>query len=101
MVAGSLTAGFRQMLDVYLLEALADIDHGYVFLFILFMAGLVGLIEKAGGLLGITAALRGYVKSSRSAQAASFGAGIVIFFDDYGANECMIFLCQRKLFDIY
>lgn len=49
MVAGSLTAGFRQMLDVYLLDSLANKDHGYVFLFILFMAGLVGLIEKAGG----------------------------------------------------
>ena len=95
MVAGSLTAGFRQMLDVYLLEALADIDHGYVFLFILFMAGLVGLIEKAGGLLGITAALRGYVKSSRSAQAASFGAGCIIFFDDYGTNEYMIFWSKK------
>ena len=71
------------------------IDHGYVFLFILFMAGLVGLIEKAGGLLGITAALRGYVKSSRSAQDASFGAGCIIFFDDYGANEYMIFWSKK------
>ena len=40
MVAGSVVAGFRDMLDVYLLDALADKDHGYVFLFILFMAGL-------------------------------------------------------------
>lgn len=39
MVAGNLVGGFRQMLDVYLLESLADVDHGYVFLFILFMAG--------------------------------------------------------------
>ena len=40
MVTGSIVAGFRDMLDVYLLDALADKDHGYVFLFILFMAGL-------------------------------------------------------------
>lgn len=58
MVAGSIVAGFRDMLDVYLLDALADKDHAYVFLFILFMAGLVGLIEKSGGLKGITKALR-------------------------------------------
>ena len=78
MVTGSIVAGFRDMLDVYLLDALADKDHGYVFLFILFMAGLgklhyiicsylvafpslnipmlapcihlVGLLEKSGGL---------------------------------------------------
>ena len=84
MVAGTLVGGFRTMLDKYLLNALANKDHGYVFLFILFMAGLVGLMEKSGGLKGITHALQGYVKTSRSAQSASFFAGILIFFDDYG-----------------
>jgi len=83
MVAGNVVGGFRSMLDVYLLNAVADKDHGYVFLFILFMAGLVGLIEKSGGLRGITHVLRGHVKSSRSAQGASFFAGLIIFFDDY------------------
>ena len=47
MVAGSLTAGFRDMLDIYILGALANEDHCYVILFILFMAGLVGLMEKS------------------------------------------------------
>lgn len=46
-------------------------------LFILFMSGLVGIIEKSGGLLGITEALRGFVKTPRSAQLASFAAGCV------------------------
>jgi Na+/H+ antiporter NhaC len=71
------------MLDIYILQALANEDHGYVFLFILFMAGLVGLMEKSGGLLGITEALKGFVKTTRSAQTASFAAGCLIFFDDY------------------
>ena len=30
MVAGTLVGGFRSMLDVYILDALADKDHGYV-----------------------------------------------------------------------
>lgn len=98
MVVGTLTGGFRTMLDVYLLDALADKDHGYVFLFILFMAGLVGLIEKSGGLSGITVALRKYVNSSRSAQAASFFAGIIIFFDDY-ANTLVAGASMRPLTD--
>lgn len=98
MVAGSITAGFRIMLDVYLLDALADKDHGYVFLFILFMAGLVGLMEKSGGLSGITHALRNYVKTSRSAQGASFIAGIIIFFDDY-ANTLVAGASMRPLTD--
>ena len=82
MVAGSLTAGFRDMLDIYILGALADEDHCYVILFILFMAGLVGLMEKSGGLMGVTHALKGFVKTRRSSQIACFTAGVVIFFDD-------------------
>ncbi|KAL3800358.1 hypothetical protein HJC23_003654 [Cyclotella cryptica] len=98
MCAGSLTQGFRDMLDIYILRALADVDHGYVYLFILFMAGLVGLMEKSGGLLGITEALKGYVKSSRSAQGASFLAGCLIFFDDY-ANCLVAGYSMRPLAD--
>ena len=52
------------------------------------MSGLVGIIEKSGGLLGITEALRGFVKTPRTAQLASFTAGCVIFFDDY--SNCLI-----------
>eukprot|EP00571_Detonula_confervacea_P007203 CAMPEP_0172328688 /NCGR_PEP_ID=MMETSP1058-20130122/60477_1 /TAXON_ID=83371 /ORGANISM="Detonula confervacea, Strain CCMP 353" /LENGTH=1233 /DNA_ID=CAMNT_0013045815 /DNA_START=448 /DNA_END=4149 /DNA_ORIENTATION=- len=99
MVAGTLVGGFRTMLDVYLLNALANKDHGYVFLFILFMAGLVGLIEKSGGLKGITHALTGYVKTSRSAQGASFFAGLIIFFDDY-ANTLVAGASMRPLTDM-
>ena len=88
MITGSLTAGFRTMLDTYLLEALASEDHAFVMLFILFMSGLVGIIEKSGGLLGITEAFRGFVKTPKSAQLVSFTAGCLIFFDDY--SNCLI-----------
>lgn len=98
MVAGTLVGGFRSMLDVYILQAVANKDHAYVFLFILFMAGLVGLIEKSGGLKGITIALQGYVKTSRTAQASSFFAGIIIFFDDY-ANTLVAGASMRPLTD--
>lgn len=98
MVYGSLTAGFREMLDNYIIHALADWDHGYVYLFILFMAGLVGLMEKSGGLLGVTEALKGFVKTGRSAQTASFAAGCLIFFDDY-ANCLVAGYSMRSLAD--
>ena len=52
------------------------------------MAGLVGLIEKSGGLLGITESLKSYVKSARSAQGATFLAGVIVFFDDYA--NCLV-----------
>lgn len=99
MVTGTIAAGFRSTLDVYILEALASVDHGYVFLFILFMAGLVGLIEKSGGLAGITAALRGFVKTSRTAQGSAFFAGVAIFFDDY-ANTLVAGASMMPLTDM-
>mmetsp|Transcript_7379 Transcript_7379/g.13926 ORF Transcript_7379/g.13926 Transcript_7379/m.13926 type:complete len:823 (+) Transcript_7379:121-2589(+) len=98
MITGTITAGFRTMLDTYILEALANVDHGFVYLFILFMAGLVGIIEKSGGLIGITHALKDYVKSSKSAQSVSFFAGLVIFFDDY-ANTLVAGASMRPLTD--
>jgi len=39
------------------------------------MVGLVGLIEKSGGLKGITIALQRYVKTAKTAQSAAFFAG--------------------------
>jgi Na+/H+ antiporter NhaC len=88
VVAGSFTIGYRNTLGVYILNSLSDKYHGYVFLFSLFMAGLIGLIEKSGGFAGITHVLQSIVKTSRTAQGASFLSGIIIFFDDY--TNCLI-----------
>jgi Na+/H+ antiporter NhaC len=52
------------------------------------MAGLVGIVEKSGGFAGITNVLQRFVTSSRSAQGASFFAGLTIFFDDY--TSCLV-----------
>ena len=88
VVAGSFTIGYRNTLGVYILNSVSDKYHGYVFLFSLFMSGLVGLIEKSGGFAGITHALQSIIKTSRTAQCASFLSGIIIFFDDY--TTCLV-----------
>ena len=41
MVAGNLKDGFKTTLDDYILNALASVDHGYVYLFTLFLSGMV------------------------------------------------------------
>lgn len=43
MVAGEINLGFKNTLEVYLLEAVADIGHGYVILFSLFLSYVVVL----------------------------------------------------------
>jgi hypothetical protein len=69
-------AGYRDMLSIYLLNSLSDRYHGYIFLFGLFMAGLVGIVEKSGGFAGITNVLQRFVGASRSAQGTSFFPGL-------------------------
>lgn len=50
-VYGNLKDGFTNSIEKYILEALADVGHGYVYLFTLFLAGLVGMLEKSGGMI--------------------------------------------------
>jgi len=98
MVSGTITDGFKTTLDTYILEALASVDHGFVYLFALFMSGMVGMLERSGGLIGITDALRRFVRTARSAQLTAFTCGLIIFFDDY-ANTLVAGASMRPLLD--
>lgn len=43
IVTGNIKDGFKTLLDDYILNALASVDHAYVYLFTLFLSGLVRL----------------------------------------------------------
>ena len=98
MVQGNINDGFKDLLSHYILNALADVDHGYVYLFTMFLSGLVGMVEKSGGMGGFTMDIMRYARSTRSAQFACFVIGIFIFFDDY-ANCLLAGETMRPLFD--
>lgn len=51
--------------------------------FLTFRSGLVGMMEKSGGMLGFTRDVARYATSSRSGQLCAFGVGVFVFFDDY------------------
>lgn len=99
MVAGNLTDGFKSLLDVYILNALTDVGHGYVILFSLFLAGMVGMIEKSGGMQGFTRDISLLAKDARSGQFCCFLVGIFVFFDDY-ANTLLAGESMRPLLDM-
>lgn len=84
IITGNVVDGFKAGLETYLLEAVADAGHMYVILFTLFLSGLVGLMQKSGGIYGFTKMMLKYAKTSRSAQTVAFFSGLIIFFDDYG-----------------
>eukprot|EP00586_Coscinodiscus_wailesii_P000368 CAMPEP_0172487608 /NCGR_PEP_ID=MMETSP1066-20121228/16735_1 /TAXON_ID=671091 /ORGANISM="Coscinodiscus wailesii, Strain CCMP2513" /LENGTH=792 /DNA_ID=CAMNT_0013254313 /DNA_START=67 /DNA_END=2445 /DNA_ORIENTATION=+ len=98
MVAGNLKDGFKSTLDNYFLLAAADIWHMYVLFFGLFMSGLVGMIQKSGGLAGFTRFMGQFARTSRTGQAIAMCTGFVIFFDDY-ANILVAGAAMRPILD--
>ncbi|CAB9507240.1 Inherit from COG: Na H antiporter [Seminavis robusta] len=99
MVAGNLREGFKSTLDEYILKALANEDHAYVYLFTLFLSGMVGMMEKSGGMYGFTKSIAKYAKTARAGQVATFAIGCCVFFDDY-ANTLLAGETMRPLTDL-
>jgi Na+/H+ antiporter NhaC len=99
MVKGTIIDGFLATLDNYILGALADVGHVYVILFSLFLNGLVGMMEKSGGMFGFTKDISVWATTARSGQLACFFVGILVFFDDY-ANLLLAGGTMRPLFDL-
>jgi hypothetical protein len=107
MVAGNLNDGFKTTFDTFILTAITDEGHGFVYLFTLSLAGLVGIIEKSGGMKGFVVAVAKYATTSRAGQLITFGIGLLVFFDDYAntllAGETMrpftdtLFVSREKL----
>jgi len=62
--------------------------HAYVYLFTSFLAGLVAIIERSGGLAGYRNTVSRFATSSFSGQLLCYFSGAVIFFDDYA--KCIV-----------
>jgi Na+/H+ antiporter NhaC len=63
-----------------------------------FYSGLVGMMEKSGGMLGFTKDISRFATSSRTGQACAFAVGCFVFFDDY-ANVLLAGETMRPLLD--
>lgn len=98
IVAGDINGGFKNSIENYILNAIADVDHAYVYLFTFFLSGTVAMMEKSGGMIGFTRAISKYATTARSGQAAAFLVGCIIFFDDY-ANTLLVGQSMRPLID--
>jgi Na+/H+ antiporter NhaC len=51
----------------------------------MFLSGMVGMMEKSGGMMGFTNQVQVYARTPRSGQFAAFSIGCFIFFDDYAS----------------
>jgi Na+/H+ antiporter NhaC len=85
--------------DEFALQALAgSSDHVAIVMFSLLLGGMVGVMARSGGTLGMVEAMRPYATSRRRGQFFTWLAGIMIFFDDY-ANTLIVGNTMRPITD--
>jgi Na+/H+ antiporter NhaC len=93
-----LVSGFFQTIDKYVLNALNDWSHIAVIVFSMMIAGVVSIISKNGGMLGVVNRLEPYARNPKSGQFVIWFMGILIFFDDY-ANTLVVGNTMRPVAD--
>jgi hypothetical protein len=80
IVAGNIEDGFFTTLDTYLLGAIANEDHGFVYLFTFTLSGLVGMMMKSGGFKGFTRTMSYWATTPIAGQMVAYVSGCLIFF---------------------
>ena len=70
----------------FLVTVASDADRVKIMVFTLLMGGMVGVITASGGTAGIVALVVKYAKGARSASLATWGMGMLVFFDDYASS---------------
>ena len=87
-----------QVIEKYVVTALADADHMAVIVFSMLIGGMVAVISKNGGMAGVVQALSRYANTRKRAQLVTWLLGIAIFFDDY-ANTLIVGNTMRSVTD--
>ena len=89
-----------RVIDQYVVPALGDTDGGHtqIVVFSLLLGGMVGMISKNGGTLGVVRAVAPLARNRRRGKLATAAAGLAIFFDDY-ANTLVVGNTMRPITD--
>jgi Na+/H+ antiporter NhaC len=94
----SVWTGLLDAVQVYVVGALADPDHVAIIVFSLLIGGMVGIISRAGGALGVVDHVVRFATNHRRAQLGMTGLGLAIFFDDY-TNTLVVGNTMRPVAD--
>ncbi|MEX2088540.1 MAG: hypothetical protein WEB62_02170, partial [Bacteroidota bacterium] len=84
----NIIGGIYRVLDHFIIKALSETSHIQIILFSMLFGGMVGIISKNGGTVGIANVITRYAKTPRGGQLAAWGMAFVIFFDDYA--NCLV-----------
>lgn len=91
-------AGFLRALDTQVVNSLVDKGHATILLFTFGFGGLIGLIQRNGGIAGIVAKAERFASNRIRGQLATALMGVLIFFDDY-ANSLLVGNTMRPITD--
>ena len=94
----ALFKGFLSIVDDYVIRALSNTGHLSIIVFSLMIGGMVHIITKNGGMLGVVNYLSKYAKTQKSGQFITWLLGVAIFFDDY-ANTLVVGNTMRPVTD--
>ncbi|MDR0519848.1 MAG: Na+/H+ antiporter NhaC family protein [Clostridiales Family XIII bacterium] len=82
--AGLLTGSYHGENDEYVVAGvMTDPWNVEVILIIVLIGGLIGIMIKSGGSAGFANLFSNKIKTRKGAEAATWGIGLLIFFDDY------------------
>lgn len=84
----NIVGGIYRVVDHFILKALGDTSHIQIIIFSMLFGGMVGVISKNGGTVGIANLITRFARTPRGGQLASWLMAFVIFFDDYA--NCLV-----------
>ena len=98
MTFSGLLHGFFEAVTVYILDTAIDPDHMAIMVFTFLIGGMVGVISRNGGMVGIVDRIMPFARSPRRGQGVVASLGLAIFFDDY-ANTMIVGNATRPMSD--
>jgi len=91
-------AALARSIDRFIAPSLADPDNAAILVFTTLLGGMVGLINRSGGTLGIVERIQRFATDARRGQVATWLLGVAIFFDDY-SNVLIVGSTMRPITD--
>jgi len=93
-----LLKSFWDVVAVYVVDSLSESGHISVLVFSFLIGGMVAVISKNGGMVGVVDKLSAYATTKTSVQFTTWFLGVIIFFDDY-ANTLIVGNAMRPVTD--
>ena len=90
--------GFFETGTIYILDTAVNPDHMAIMIFTFLIGGMVGVISRNGGMVGIVDRIMPFASSPRRGQGVVATLGLAIFFDDY-ANTMIVGNATRPMSD--